>query len=448
MVYTRSRTVKNTSSGMDGNDRYSDNESECSVPEVFSRDQIADLDSINLISTERPSEQRTIDQRFIEMNRQINDLTGLVLALTEKITSNVGEGNGINSVSDKNGTRSDIVTGAPTATYLTNPNSTQQSTSRYPQPPANQFDDIVNEIHHLRDTMTDTVQHPKILHTQVPLFRGNREKYNEFEHLLLNHLRPHQHKLSEEQKLTYFQSLLRDDAIEFGQSLKMTSQTTLAQVLRYFKKEYAKEDLKEVAKYKFDQMRYDPSVETFNGFLNKFKKVAKQPFGDRSSDITATFLFAKLPVQMQNELAMAGKHDASMKEIRTFVQRRCQYAQLIPNTTNAQPFNQISAPQTNATAPQSSTSQPTQNRETKRKFDGQCRHCGITGHKWAECRKRLREEANNKTANQNMQQPTQSTNNQEIKPKYNAKLVCQICGKVGHSARDCSCLTHEYTEQE
>ena len=206
--------------------------------------------------------------------------------------------------------------------------------------------------------MTDTVQHPKIWHTQVPLFRGNREKYNEFEHLLLNHLRPHQHKLSEEQKLTYFQSLLRDDAIEFWQSLKMTNQTTLAQVLRYFKKEYAKEDLKEVAKYKFDQMRYDPTTETFNDFLNKFKKVAKQAFGDKSSDLTETFLFAKLPVQMQNELAMAGKHDASMEEIRTFVQRRCQYAQLIPSTT-AQPFNQISAPQPNVAVPQSSNSQPT-----------------------------------------------------------------------------------------
>ena len=208
----------------------------------------------------------------------------------------------------------------------------------------------------------------------------------------------------------------------------MTSQTTLAQVLRYFKKEYAKEDVKEVAKYKFDQMRYDPTAETFNDFLNKFKKVAKQAFGDKSSDITVTFLFAKLPVQMQNELAMAGKHDASMEEIRTFVQRRCQYTQLIPNTT-AQPFNQISAPQPNVAAPQSSNSQPTQNRETKRKFDEQCRHCGITGHKWAECRKRLREEAHNKTTTHNQQQPTQPTNTQDVKPKYNPKLVCQICGK-------------------
>ena len=329
-----------------------------------------ELDNGNLIRTDCTSEQRSIDQRFIDLYKQISDLTGLVLALTEKLSSNVGEGSKPSTASDKNCTRSDMVTGAPPTNYLTNPHPTQQSTSQYPQPPAAQFDDIVIEIHHLRDTMTDSVQHPKILHTQVPLFRGNREKYNEFEHLLLNHLRPHQHKLSEEQKLTYFQSLLRDDAIEFWQSLKMTSQTTLAQVLRYFKKEYAKEDLKEVAKYNFDQIRYDPSVETFNNFLNKFKKVAKQAFGDKSSDLTKTFLFAKLPVQMQNELAMAGKHDASMEEIRTFVQRRCQYAQLIPNTTTAQPFNKISAPRPNVTAPAYSNSQPTQNRETKRKFDG------------------------------------------------------------------------------
>ena len=206
--------------------------------------------------------------------------------------------------------------------------------------------------------------------------------------------------MSEEQKLTYFQSLVRDDAIEFWQSLTISTQTTLAQVLRYFKKEYAKEDPKEVAKYKFDQMRYDPATETFNDFLNKFKKVAKQAFGDRSSDITETFLFAKLPVHMQNELAMAEKHDATIEEIRTFVQRRCQYAQLLPNTTNAQPFNEISAPQPNAATSQTSTAQPQQNRETKRTFDGQCRHCGIHGHKWAECRKRLREEAQAKPASQ------------------------------------------------
>ena len=144
-------------------------------------------------------------------------------------------------------------------------------------------------------------------------------------------------------------------------------------------------------------MRYDPPAETFNEFLNKFKKVSKQAFGDRSGDITETFPFAKLPVQMQNELAMAGKHDASMEDIRTFVQCRCQYAQLLPTNSSTQPFKQMSAPQPAATAPQNAQSQPQQNMETKRKFDGQCRHCGIHGHKWAECRKRLREDNQGKS---------------------------------------------------
>ena len=409
--------------------------------EVLTREQMNDFDNGNLLNYGNETERRSVNQRFTEKNKQISELTNLVLALTEKISSNETtssrnrEGNVLNTTSTENGTRSDMVTGVSTTNHL--PNPPRQSSSQYPQPPAHQFDDIVTEIPHLRDTMTDTAQHPKILQTQVPLFRGNREKYNEFEHLLLNHLRPHLHNLSVEQKLTYFQSLLRDDAFEFWQSLKMTNQTTLAQVLRYFKEEYAKEDLKEVAKYKFDQMRYDPSAENFNDFLNKLKKVAKQAFGEKSSDITETFLFAKLPVQMQNELAMAGKHDPSMEEIRTFVQRRCQYAQLIPNTTSAQPFNQITAPQPNAATPPTSTAQPQEIRETKRKFDGQCRHCGIHGHKWAECRKRLREEAQAKTANQKTQQPTPATQNPDNRPKFNSKLVCQICGKVGHSARDC-----------
>ena len=252
MVNTRSKKAKYTYSSMNGTDRHSDDESECSVPEVLTREQMNELENENLLDYRNTDNRQTVDQRFTEMNRQISELTNLALALTEKMSSNdtlpsnAREGNVINTMSNEHGARFDMVTGVSTTNPL--PNPPRQSTSQYPLPPTHQFDDIVTEIHHLRDTMMDTVQHPKVLQTQVPLFRGNREKYNEFEHLLLNHLRPHQHKLSEEQKLTYFQSLLRDDAIEFWQSLKMTNQPTLAQVLRYFKKEYAKEDLKEVAK--------------------------------------------------------------------------------------------------------------------------------------------------------------------------------------------------------
>ena len=94
-------------SGVSRNDRLSDTESECSVPDLLSRDQIDELDRGNLIRTEQPSEQMTIDQRFSNMNKQISELTGLVLALTEKLSSNPGEGNNQNTASDKTCARSD-----------------------------------------------------------------------------------------------------------------------------------------------------------------------------------------------------------------------------------------------------------------------------------------------------------------------------------------------------
>ena len=46
--------------------------------------------------------------------------------------------------------------------------------------------------------MTYGISQAKILQTQVPLFKGNRGKFNECEHLLSNHLRPHLNKLTEE----------------------------------------------------------------------------------------------------------------------------------------------------------------------------------------------------------------------------------------------------------
>ena len=200
--------------------------------------------------------------------------------------------------------------------------------------------DVMTEIHHLRNSMCDTITQSKSLQPQISLFKGVREKYNEFEHLLLNHLRPHAHKLTKEPKLNYFQSLLRDDAIKFWQTLTITTKTTLEYILAAFKKEYAKEELTEVSNFKFDQLRYDPTTKSFSTFLANFKKVAKQAYGDKAQEIVKSFVFAKLPIQLQNQLAIAGKRDDSIEEIKTFVQRRCQYVQLLPSQQLLHTFNQ------------------------------------------------------------------------------------------------------------
>ena len=454
MVNTGSKNVDSYAACSSGMEQNSDNESEYSFPNTLSRNQINEFENGDLINVRHNSSLNSVDQRFMEMTKQISELTNIVFALTEKISSSKTECSGLNTVINTNVTRFDMVTGVSTNSSPT-PNiqqprrtlptpATHQNRDRAPPTNEPQMDDVLTEIHNLRTTMTDRVIQPKILQTQVPLFRGNREKYNEFEHLLKNHLRPHMNKLTEEQKLNYFQSLLRDEAIEFWQTLKITTETTLQDVLQAFTKEYAKEDLKEVSKYKFDQMRYDPTKESFADFLTRYKKLAKQAYGDKANDIAETFLFAKLPIQIQNELAMAGKHDAKVEEIKTFVQRRCQYAQLLPVTSDMQLFNQLynyQSKQNNAQpAPNHNNTEKNAIREVKRRFEGNCRYCNILGHKWIECRKRLRYEANGITK-KSQQRPQPGNNNaqqQETeKPRYNSKLVCQICGKIGHSARDC-----------
>ena len=166
----------------------------------------------------------------------------------------------------------------------------------------------------------------------------------------------------------------------------ITIETTPADILQAFNEEYANEDLKEVSKYKFVQMRYDPTVESITDFLTKFMMTAQRAYGENASDIAETFLFAKLQVQIQNELARAGKHDATVEEIKTFVHRRCQFAQLIPCTSGMQPLNQAfnyqERPQTNQPASTNNNSGKTKtNKEVKRKFLRNCRYCNIAGHK-------------------------------------------------------------------
>ena len=56
---------------------------------------------------------------------------------------------------------------------------------------------------------------PRLLQTQVPTFRGTKDNLNEFEHLLKNNFRPINHRVPKEPKRQCFQSLLREEAIEF-----------------------------------------------------------------------------------------------------------------------------------------------------------------------------------------------------------------------------------------
>ena len=135
-----------------------------------------------------------------------------------------------------------------------------------PTPPemANTYEKLLDVI----TTLTTRIhtKNPRLLQTQVQAFRGTKDNFNEFEHLLNKDLRPMNRRLPEEVKLQYFRSLVREEAIEFYQSLTITTETNLNDVLTNFQEEFTNDDLMEIARYKCDQTIYNPTAEAFSDF--------------------------------------------------------------------------------------------------------------------------------------------------------------------------------------
>ena len=400
----------------------------------------SDSNETSDISSQLSEIRESYERKINELQSEFSQLKDLMMAVISKTDGENRPSSSKGPSKPAHTPGSDMVTGV-TETRSTRPTTSFTNFRRYQEDdsdeegestPRSNEERLLNAIETIPQRIKSTTTNTKLLQTHVPNFRGQKDKFVEFEHLLLNHLSPLANKITEENKLHFFQSLLRDDAIEYWQSIQITPMTTLKDVLDLFRNEFAKEDLKEVARYKWDQARYDPTTETFGYFLKNLKKTAKQAFGNEADRVIKMFLFGKLPVEIQQELTMANKEESSPEEIKTYLMRKYQYQQYVAPPAAIQPFNAVtsSAPTTTTKPTTTTTTQPTE----RKRFEGQCFYCGKTGHRKTECRARQRDEANGIKKEDAI--PMKKAADPD-KPKYNPKLVCQICGYTGHSARDC-----------
>ena len=337
--------------------------------------------------------QRVNDERFSHLQSEMS----MLKAMMEKLLEQNEERNrqtDTNAAASSFAVRSSNMVTGVNRTHRNQRNyfHDEEDEEDYEDTPSNSTETaLLNAIQDLPKKLQKT--NTKLLQTHVPNFRGSKDKYNEFKHLLLNHFRPIANKITEEDKIPFFQSLLRDEAIDFWQTITINPTTTLQDVLQLFRKEFAKEDMREVARYKWNEAKYDPTTQTFGDFLKNLKKIAKQAYGDKADKCIKMFLFGKLPVEIQQELTMANKEeDSSTEEIKTYLLRKHQYQNVLQqHATTYQPFNQMSDNNSKREFTRSDQSQPKS--DTKR-FDGKCFYCGKQGHRKQECRGRQRDEAN------------------------------------------------------
>ena len=106
MVNTRSRYNRKSRIEQPEIDRHSDEDDDMSVADHYIENNFNDDIENDVRSIEKDHEKHRIEQRFLEMNRQIGELTSIVRALTDKIT-NSREDNGRDVLSPETSTRSD-----------------------------------------------------------------------------------------------------------------------------------------------------------------------------------------------------------------------------------------------------------------------------------------------------------------------------------------------------
>ena len=141
------------------------------------------------------------------------------------------------------------------------------------------MDHDVTAIKKLSHILQGDAKKTSVLCSHVANLGGLRNNWHEFETLLTNNLLPNQKCITKENKLHYFQSLSRHEAMDFWQTMRNYQETTLEDVLNNNRTEIAKDDIKKVSKFKWHQLVCEPLKETFPKFLSTLRKTATQVFG-------------------------------------------------------------------------------------------------------------------------------------------------------------------------
>ena len=203
---------------------------------------------------------------------------------------------------------------------------------------------------------------PKSLTTTMPTSEGKSEKFELFEDLFQTSLKIH-NQLTEGNRINYYQSLMRGDALQTFKNINGPTRENLGEIVAVFRRKYVKPQSMTTAKHKFQKLVFNPANQKLVDFLNELQKLAKDAFEIAAHAIIEQFIYAKMPPHLKNSINQAHLENGTHEQIVTHLERELELNGLeapdeLPiNNVNQQPTN------TNADRPK-----PT------------CHHCKKPGH--------------------------------------------------------------------
>ena len=282
---------------------------------------------------------------------------------------------------------------------------------------------------------------PKSLTTTMPTFDGKSEKFELFEDLFQTSLKIH-NQLTEEDKINYFHSLMRGDALQTFKNITSPNRENLVDILTVFRRKYVKPQSMATAKHKFQRLVFNPANQKLLDFPDELQKLAKDAFGVAAQAIIEQFIYAKMPPHLKKSINQAHLENGTYEQIVSHLERELEL-----NGLEAPDEMQLNTVIQRHTQQNSEKPKPT------------CHHCKKPGHYRNQCRQLKREQdhvqnntdtaANNK--NNNIGAQTNSNHNQKAPVANKANNAsnqrdrkprpvfppCDTCGRTNHSTERC-----------
>ena len=161
---------------------------------------------------------------------------------------------------------------------------------------------------------------PKSLTTTMPTCDGKSEKLELFEDLFQTSLKIH-NQLTEGDKVNYFHSLMRGDALQTFKNISCRNRENLTEILTVFRSKYVKSQWIATAKHKFQQLVFNPVNQKLIDFLDELQKFAKDAFGVAAQAIIDQFIYAKMPPDLKKSVNQAHLENGTYEQIVTHLER-------------------------------------------------------------------------------------------------------------------------------
>ena len=286
------------------------------------------------------------------------------------------------------------------------------------QPPSKERPIVARTLFAPEKNDSDTMPMPKALTASLPTFDGKSEKFELFEDLFRNNIKMYPH-LTEIQKINYFHSLLRGDALQAFRNIEDSKKDSLNEIMEVFKRRFGDYLSMAKARCEWDALKFDPSTQKLHEFLDVLQKTAKEAFGSQAQQFIDKAIYAKMPDHVQKILNRAYLEDKPYNDIVLHLEREMRLNGLgTPDDVTLVPLKKVEQAPTKTEPKQAENT--TQN--TKK---GYCFYCNKFGHFKAECRKMRRDK---------WQQTRKHNGHTRNTTGITSK--CDTCGKP-HKTEDC-----------